>query len=126
MRGVRIAGWTVRCAVRPAVLSSDRSATEQRNRLRPQLREQRLRIFQVGGVEAFGEPAVDSASIVRASSRRPCSRATVQGSSLRATPRLSRHVLRERDSVAEVGLGQFCLPLFEPQFAAQPERLGPV
>jgi hypothetical protein len=34
------------------------------------------------------------------------------------------HLLRERERLAEVGLGQFCLPLFEQQFAAYPKRLG--
>jgi len=36
-----------------------------------QLVEQRLGVFQVGGVEALGEPVVDF--IARASARLPCS-----------------------------------------------------
>ena len=85
----------------------------------PKFVEQRLGVLQIGGVEALGEPAVDFgehrarfvATTLVASSR---ARLIVA----RSSHALRAHLLRERDSFAEVGLGQFCLPLFEPQFAA--------
>ena len=38
-------------------------------------------------------------------------------------PRFRLHAARERESLPEIGLGQFCLPQFMPQFAASPENL---
>jgi hypothetical protein len=32
--------------------------------------------------------------------------------------------LRERNCLAEIGFGQFCLTLFQPQFATDPQNLG--
>src|SRR5689334_8770857 len=37
--------------------------------------------------------------------------------------RLRAHLLRERNSFVEVGLGQFAVSLFQSEFAAKPKRL---
>src|SRR6266481_713628 len=86
---------------------------------RTQLVEQRLRVFQISGVEALGEPAVDLGQhrarfvatalfIEQPDEARRCAQ----------LPRLRAYLLRERERLAKTGLGQFCLPLPEPQFAA--------
>ena len=94
---------------------------------RLQLVEQRLGVFQVGGVEALGEPVVDfgehRARFVATTLRCEQPREARRRAQL---PGLRLHLLGERDRLAEVGLGQFGLAEFEPQFSATGQSIGPV
>jgi hypothetical protein len=89
--------------------------------------EQRLRVFQIASVEAFGEPAVDvgehRARLVATALFGELAREARRRAQF---PRFRAYPLRERDSLAEVRLGWFCLPLFEAQFPTKSENLGPV
>src|SRR6202158_2510269 len=88
--------------------------------------EQRLGVLQVGGVEAFSEPAVDlgehRARFVATAAPREQSRQTHRCAQF---PSLRTHLLRECDGFAEVSSCQFELTSLEPQFAARVESLGP-
>src|SRR5216683_681904 len=87
------------------VISPSRSTT--------QFVEQRLGVLEIGGVEAFGEPGVDfhqhcmplvapAVLCEHAREARRCAQ----------FPGFRAHVTRERDSLAEAGLGQFGLTQF--------------
>src|SRR5262245_7322170 len=90
--------------------------------LEPALRklfQQRLRVLQVRSVEALGEPAVDlgehGASLIAFVLLCEHPYETNRRAKL---PCLRTHLLCERDRFAEVGLGQFALAQFEPEFSA--------
>ena len=84
-----------------------------------QLVEQGFGVFEVCGVEALGEPAVDFGEhrlrFITTALRCEQAREAYRCAQL---PGLRLHFLGERDRVVEVGLGQLGLAYFEPQLAA--------
>src|SRR5215472_1722778 len=109
--------------LRPSRLSL--SHFEQRilrmHRLGAQLVEQRLSLFQIGGVEAFGETVVDfgehRARLITTALR---GEQACKAGARAQFPRFGAHLLREGNRLAEIGLSQRRLPLLEPQFTTDP------
>ena len=95
--------------------------------LSAQLVEQRLGVFQVGGVEAFGEPVVDFGEHrARLVATTLLWRAAARGSSSRAAPKPFACIFwASAIASRKVGLGQFGLAKFEPQFSTAGQRIGP-
>src|ERR1700730_8609390 len=94
---------------------------------RLQLLHQRLGVLEIGGIEAFGEPIVDFGEHrprFLASARR-CEQAR-KAYGCAQFPRFGAHLSRKRNRLAEIGLDELSLPLFEPQFAAEPESFRAV
>ena len=89
--------------------------------------EQRFGVFQIGGVEAFGEPVVDSASIARASSRRSgVAQQAGEAKWSRAAPRTSRPSSAERDRLAKSASASSRSPSLSRSSPRDPEHLGPL
>src|SRR5580704_3773836 len=65
-----------------------------------------------------------SASIVRASSRLPCSSSSRARLIVARSSHLRLHLLRECDCLAKAGPGQFGLTKFEPQVPADAQGFG--
>ena len=88
--------------------------------------QQCLRVFQVGGIEALGEPAVERGEQIAAGGGIAARPEHLRQAHRRAQfPRFCTHLLRQRDRLAEIGFGEPSLSLFLLQFAAHPESLRP-
>ncbi len=66
-----------------------------------------FRLFQVGGIESFGEPVVNLTHQRTRGRDGRVLRVAAQGSSLYAFKYFCAHLLSESDRIAEIRIGQF-------------------
>ena len=101
-----------------------RLCQQHQKRLTAQFVEQRLGLFQIGGIETFGEPVVDLGEHrVRLATTSFAVEQVCEAHRGAQLPCFRTHAASHRDRFAEVGFSQLPIPLLKPQFAANPESL---